>query len=147
MPQYSSSTCRSEKRLLVLRGLHLQEIAFVAALVETGAALRVPDHGIFGLLQLEVIHEELLIHVAAVKDELMDGDGKEGARQLLYSRLGKVLQVLAGKEQGGFLFPHPLEGVADVGDDGGIGQPQVQLINSRYGICLLYTSPSPRDTR
>ena len=91
MPQYSSSTCRSEEGLLVLRGLHLQEIAFIAALVEAGAALRVPDQGIFGLLQLEVIHEKLLIHIAAVEDELMDGDGKEGTRQLPYPRLGEVL--------------------------------------------------------
>ena len=91
MPQYSSSTCRSEESLLVLRGLHLQEIAFIAALVEAGAALWVPDQGVLGLLQLEVIHEELLIHIAAVKDELMDGDGKEGARQLPYPRLGEVL--------------------------------------------------------
>ena len=64
----------------------------------------------------------------------MDGDGKEGARQLPYSRLGEVLQILAGKEQGGFLFSYSFKRVADVGDDGGIGQPQVQLINSRYGI-------------
>ena len=55
----------------------------------------------------------------------MDGDGKEGACQLPYPRLGEVLQILAGEEQGGFLFSHSLEGVADVGDDGGIGQPQV----------------------
>ena len=91
MPQYSSSTCRSEDGLLVLRSLHLQEIPLVAAFVEAGAALRVPDQGIFRLLQLEVIHEELLIHIAAVKDELMDGDGKEGTCQLPYSRLGEVL--------------------------------------------------------
>ena len=64
----------------------------------------------------------------------MDGDGKEGARQLPYPRLGEVLQILAGKEQGGFLFSYSFKRVADVGDDGGIGQPQVQLINSRYGI-------------
>ena len=64
----------------------------------------------------------------------MDGDGKEGACQLPYSRLSEVLQILAGKEQGGFLFPHPLEGIADVGDDGGIGQPQVQLVNGCHGI-------------
>ena len=51
----------------------------------------------------------------------MDGDGKEGACQLPYSRLGEVLQILAGEKQGGFLFAHPLEGIADVGDDGGIG--------------------------
>ena len=100
MPQYSSSTCRSEESLLVLRGLHLQEIPFVAALVEAGAALRVPDQGILRFLQLEVIHEEFLVHVAAVEDELMDGDGKEGACQLPYPRLGEVLQILAGEEQG-----------------------------------------------
>ena len=74
---------------------------------------------------MEVIHEEFLVHIAAVEDELMDGDGKEGACQLPYPRLGEVLQILAGEEQGGFLFSHSLEGVADVGDDGGIGQPQV----------------------
>ena len=83
---------------------------------------------------MEVIHEEFLIHVAAVKDELMDGDGKEGARQLPYSRLGEVLQILAGKEQGGFLFSYSFKRVADVGDDGGIGQPQVQLVNGCHGI-------------
>ena len=64
----------------------------------------------------------------------MDGDGKEGARQLPYPRLGEVLQILAGKEQGGFLFSYSFKRVADVGDDGGIGQPQVQLINGRHGI-------------
>ena len=98
------STCRSEESLLVLWGLHLQEIPLIAALVEAGAALRVPDQGILRFLQLEVIHEEFLVHVAAVKDELMDGDGKEGACQLPYSRLGKVLQILAGKEQADSFF-------------------------------------------
>ena len=64
----------------------------------------------------------------------MDGDGKEGARQLPYPRLGEVLQILAGKEQGGFLFSYSFKRVADVGDDGGIGQPQVQLVNGCHGI-------------
>ena len=64
----------------------------------------------------------------------MDGDGKEGARQLPYSRLGEVLQILAGEEQGGFLFSYSFKRVADIGDDGGIGQPQVQLINGCHGI-------------
>ena len=64
----------------------------------------------------------------------MDGDGKEGARQLPYPRLGEVLQILAGEKQGGFLFSYSFEGVADVGDDGGIGEPQVQLVNGGHGI-------------
>ena len=64
----------------------------------------------------------------------MDGDGKEGARQLPYPRLGEVLQVLTGKEQGGFLFSYSFKRVADVGDDGRIGQPQVQFVDSRHGI-------------
>ena len=46
----------------------------------------------------------------------------------------EILQILAGEEQGGLLLTYALEAVADVGDDGGIGQPQVQLVNSRHGI-------------
>ena len=48
--------------------------------------------------------------------------------------MGEVLQILAGKEQGGFLFSYSFKRVADVGDDGGIGQPQVQLVNGCHGI-------------
>ncbi len=83
---------------------------------------------------MERIHEEFLIHISAVEDELMDRDGKERARHFSDTRLVEILKVLTGEEECRLLLSHALEAVADVGDHGGIGEPQVQLVDRGDGI-------------
>ena len=48
------------------RGVYLQQIPLIAALVEADAPLGVADQLKLGLLQLEVVHIEPLIHTAGV---------------------------------------------------------------------------------
>ena len=64
----------------------------------------------------------------------MGGDGKEGARQFPDTWLIKILQILAGQDQGRFFFTNSFEAVADVGDRNWIGEPQVQLVNGGHGM-------------
>ena len=64
----------------------------------------------------------------------MDGDGKERARHFSDTRLVEILEVLTGEEECRLFLTHALEAVADVGDHGGIGEPQVQLVNRGDGI-------------
>ena len=66
----------------MFRRVDFQQKALHTALVETDAPLGVADQFIFRLLQLEIVHVEAPVHRAAVEDELVGGDGEEGAGQL-----------------------------------------------------------------
>ena len=59
-----------------------RSFGLIAALIEADAPLGVADQLKFGLLQLEVVHIEPLIHTAGVEEELVGGDGEERPGQL-----------------------------------------------------------------
>ena len=67
-----------------------QQVPVVAALVEADALLGLPHQLILVFLQLEVLHIEPLVGGAGIEDELVGGDGEEGAGQLPDARLVKI---------------------------------------------------------
>ena len=64
----------------------------------------------------------------------MGRDGKERLRHLPHTLLVKILQVLGGHHQRRVPLAHTLQTVADVLNGHRVRQPQVQLIQYRYGI-------------
>ena len=118
----------------MLGGDDPEQVTLLAAFVE---AVSLPDLAhqlVLKGLQLQVIHIEPPIHRPRIEQKLMSGNGKQGAGQLPNPRLVKILQILRGQDQGGLLLPHPLQAVADVSHRCGIAEPQVQLVDGRYGI-------------
>ena len=63
-------------------GMDVQQVAVRAGLEQADAPLGGADQIVLGALQLEVVHVELLVHLAAMEEELMGGNGKQGAGQL-----------------------------------------------------------------
>ena len=100
---------RSEEGLFVLRRVDLQQEAFHAALVQADAVLRIADELVFAFLQLEILHIELPVHRAAMEDELMGRDGKQGPGQFPDVVHVEVLQILRGHDEGGFFLSYPCE--------------------------------------
>lgn len=97
------------------------------------------DEVVLRLLQLEQIHIKPLVNGAAVEDELVGRDSEQGLGQLPDALPVKVLQILRGHDEVGFLLADPLESVADILDDGGthrhiIRQPHIQLVQRRCGV-------------
>ena len=69
----------------------------------------------------------------------MGRDSEQGLGQLPDALPVKVLQILRGHDEVGFLLADPLESVADILDDGGthrhiIRQPHIQLVQRRCGV-------------
>ena len=67
------------------------------------------------------------------------GIANRGFGQLPDALPVKVLQILRGHDEVGFLLADPLESVADILDDGGthrhiIRQPHIQLVQRRRGV-------------
>ena len=62
----------------MVRGVDLQQIPLIAALVEADAPLRVSDQLELRRLQLEVLHVEPLIHAAGVEENWWVGIAKRG---------------------------------------------------------------------
>ena len=114
--------------------MYLQQVALIAALVQTNAALRKLDEIVFRFIQLEHFHVAAFVDGARVEQELVGRDGKQRLCHLADAFLIKVLQILRGQQHGGFLFAHALETVADVLNGRGIGQPNIQLVQCCYGI-------------
>ena len=109
-----SPTRRSEEGLFVLRRVDLQQEAFRAALVQGDAVLRIADELVLAFLQLEILHIELPVHRAAMEDELVRRNGKQGSSQLSDAVHVEVLQILRGHDEGGFFLSYTLEGIADI---------------------------------
>ena len=135
MPALSSASC-PEQLLLIGRRVDLQQIPLVAAAVEADAPLGITDELELSRLQLEVVHVELPVHLTAVEEKLMGGDGKQGAGQLPHALDVEILQVLRCQDQGGIALSHPLEAVADVLDGGQVGQPEVELVQGGHGVAF-----------
>ena len=119
--------------------MDLQQIPLVTALEQANAPLGESDQIVFRFVQLEQVHIEPLVDGAAVEDELMGRDGKQGLGQFPDALPVKVFQVLRGHDEVGFLFADPFQGVADVLNDGRsnryiVGKPHIQLIQRRRGI-------------
>ena len=85
---------------------------------------------------MEVVHIELFVYGPGVEEELVGGDGEEGAGEFPDALDVKVLQVLAGQNQSGLLFPYPFEGISDIFDGSQIAQPDIQLVQSGHGVAL-----------
>lgn len=118
------------------RGVDVQQVAVCSGFEQADAPLGRTDQVIFRRLQLEVIHVELPVHLAAMEEELVCGDGKQGPGQLPYPLDIEILQILTGQNQCGIALSHPLEAVADVLNGGQVGQPEVELIQSGHGVPL-----------
>ena len=84
------SSRRSKQFFLVGWGVDLQQIPLIAALVEADTPLGISDQFELRRLQLKVVHIKPLIHTAGVEQELMGGDGEEGASQLPDARLVEI---------------------------------------------------------
>ena len=120
----------------MLRGVDLQQIPLIAALEEADAVLGVGDEFELRRLQLEVVHVEPLVHISGVEEKLVGGDGEEGTGHLPDAGCVEILQVLGRHDQRGLLFPHPLQCVADILHSGGVGEPDVELVQASHGVAL-----------
>jgi len=80
------------------RGVYLQQISLIAALIEAYAPLGIADQFKLRLLQLEIVHIEPLIHATGIEEELVGGDGEERPGQVPDAVHIEVLQVLAGED-------------------------------------------------
>ena len=118
------------------RRVDLQQIPFVAALIQADAPLGVSDELELRRLQLEIVHVEAPVDAAGIEQELVGGDGEQGPGQFPDALHIKVLQILRGQDHGGLFLSHPLEGVADIFDGSEIAQPDVQLIQRGYCVAL-----------
>ena len=94
------------------------------------------DQVVLGTFQLQVVHVELLVHLAAMEEKLVGGDGKQGAGQLPHALDIEILQVLRRQDQGGIALAHPLEAVTDVLNGGQVGQPEVELVQGGHGVAF-----------
>lgn len=111
-------------------------VPLVAAFVEADAPLGEADEIVLGFFELERIHIKLLVDVAGVEQEGVGGDAEQGLCQLGDAGDGEVFEVLAGKDDAGFLLAYPLHEVSDVFDGGQIGQEEVQLVDGRRRVAL-----------
>ena len=116
--------------------MYLQQVALVAALVQTDTALGKLDEVILRLIKLEHLHVAALVNRACVKQELVRRDAEQRLGHFAHLFLIKVLQILRCQQHGGFLFAHTLEAVTDVLNGRGIGQPDIQLVQSRDRVAL-----------
>ena len=114
--------------------MYLQQVALVAALVQTDTALGKLDEVILRLNQLEHLHVAALVNGACVEQELVRRDAEQRLCHLADTLLVKVLQILTCQQHGGFLFANTLEAVSDVLNGRGIGQPDIQFVQCRHGI-------------
>ena len=64
----------------------------------------------------------------------MRRDAEQGFGHLTDALLIEVLQILTGQQHRRFLLSHTLQTISDVLDGGGVGQPDIQLIQSCHGI-------------
>ena len=131
---FLSATRRAKQLFLIGWRMYLQQVAFVAALVQADTALRELDEIVFRLIQLEHFHVAALVDGARVEQELVGRDTEQRLGHFAHLFLIKVLQILRCQQHGGFLFTHTLEAVADVLNGRGIGQPDIQLVQRRHGI-------------
>ena len=76
----------------------LQQIPFVATLVETHAELEKHDAVILRLIQLEHLHIAALIDRTGAKRKLVGRDGKQRLDHLADIYLVEVLNVLRGQQ-------------------------------------------------
>ena len=114
--------------------MNLQQVSLIAALVQADAALGELDEIVFRLLQLEHIHVGPLVDGAGIEQKLVRRDAEQGFGHLTDALLVEVLQILTGQQHRRFLLSHTLQTISDVLDGGGVGQPDIQLIQSCHGI-------------
>ena len=87
-------------------------------------------------LQLEQIHELLLVDRTAVEQELVRGNGEQRLRHLTHTGTVKILHVLRRHEHGGVFLPHTLQRISDILDRHRIAKPDIKLVQRRDGIAL-----------
>ena len=62
------------------------------------------DEFVFRGVQLEIFCIKAAVYIAGIEEELMGGDGEEGAGELGHAWEVEVLQILGCQEEGGVLF-------------------------------------------
>ena len=77
--------------MLVGRGMDVQQIAIRAGFEQADAPLGRADQIVLGALHLEIIHVELPVYLAAMEEELVGWDGKQGTGQLPHTLDVKIL--------------------------------------------------------
>ena len=122
--------------MLVGRGVDVQQVAVRTGFEQADTVIGGTDQVVLGTFQLQVVHVELLVHLAAMEEKLVGGDGKQGAGQLPHALDIEILQVLRRQDQGGIALAHPLEAVTDVLNGGQVGQPEVELVQGGYGVAF-----------
>ena len=114
--------------------MYFQQIAFVAAFVQTDASLRELDEVVLRILQLKHVHVRLLVDGACVEQKLMGRDGEQRLRHLSHTLLVEVLKVLGGQHHCRLLLTDSLEGVSDVLNGSRIVQPDIELVQSCHSV-------------
>ena len=93
---------------------YLEKVSFVSAFEQAGSSFGILDQFVFRLFKLQSIHEFSGIDIPRIEQELVGGNGEQRFGQLLHLRQQKILDVLTGQNDRGFLFPHALHGVSDI---------------------------------
>lgn len=144
----SFPTCSriAEQLCLKVRGLHLQEISCIAAMVEANAALRVVDQSVFRRRDRQRIAEIPLLHMTGVEQETVCGDSKQGFRVLPHIGGEEIVDVLRGKQYRRVFLSHSLHGVADILDGGQVGKKQVLFFHRIPFFTKCNTKGHRKDT-
>ena len=62
--------------MLVGRGVDVQQVAVRTGFEQADTVIGGTDQVVLGTFQLQVVHVELLVHLAAMEEKLVCGDGK-----------------------------------------------------------------------
>ena len=116
-----ATTGFTEELPLVFRRDDLQQIAFVATLVQAHTALWVLDQVKLCFLDLQHIHEFFGIDVAWIEEEVMRRNRKQRLRVLTNAANEEVFDILRGQNDGGVFLSDALGCVADILDGRGVG--------------------------
>ena len=109
-------------------------VPFHAALIQALATPCPLDEFKLRLVQLQHVHVKTLPDGTGIEQELMGRDSKKRLRHLPHALLVEIFQVLRRHHQRRVPLAHTLQTVADVLNGHRVRQPQVQLIQHRYGI-------------
>ena len=130
----SASARLPEQRRLMGRRNDYQLMPLIAALIQALRFQRKPHDIVLRILQLQIVHKKAPVDRTGVEQKLVGRDREQGLRHLRHAGEGEVLDILAGHDEAGVLFPAPLEHPPDILDGGGIGKPYMKLVQHRHGI-------------
>ena len=129
-----SATCFAEQLCFIVGGFYLQEVSLITAFEETSTSFGILDEIELGFFELECIDIISCVDITAVEEKLMSRDGKQGLCELLDLGQQKILDILTGQNDRGFLFTHSLGGVSDIFDCREVREEEIQLIDGSCGV-------------